>query len=230
VQPRANGTACDSGDICSIPDTCQSDVCIAGGGGDTDGDRICNADDNCPLVPNVDQDDTNGDGIGDLCDPTFAASTWTVRQVRLRANRSTISGRENGTILVRGTLDANAPFGGFADALDAGGANIRVSGAGSVSESFSFGGAECAQAPTVFGPRVLCAGKAGTVTVRRASFRPTRTPNVYDVTLSASRRTFAGPLTSAAVDVIITIGGVDRRDDAQRCTVSGRSQQMASCR
>ncbi len=37
-------------------------------GGDTDGDGVCDAVDNCPLVANPDQADQDGDGIGDACD------------------------------------------------------------------------------------------------------------------------------------------------------------------
>ncbi|KAI6780273.1 uncharacterized protein J7T54_003052 [Emericellopsis cladophorae] len=37
-------------------------------GGDTDGDGICDSDDNCPDVANPAQLDTDGDGIGDPCD------------------------------------------------------------------------------------------------------------------------------------------------------------------
>jgi hypothetical protein len=36
---------------------------------DTDGDGIADATDNCTLLANADQRDTNGDGFGNLCDP-----------------------------------------------------------------------------------------------------------------------------------------------------------------
>ena len=44
-----------------------SDPC-ADLGGDTDGDGVCNANDNCPDVTNPDQADADGDSVGDVCD------------------------------------------------------------------------------------------------------------------------------------------------------------------
>jgi hypothetical protein len=41
---------------CGVPDT------------DTDGDGVADCVDNCPFVPNPDQFDSNGDGLGDACD------------------------------------------------------------------------------------------------------------------------------------------------------------------
>jgi hypothetical protein len=44
-------------------------------GDETDGDGIRNLSDNCPGTPNADQTDSDRNGIGDACGPTFAAGS-----------------------------------------------------------------------------------------------------------------------------------------------------------
>jgi hypothetical protein len=60
----AVGTACMATGI-DAPD----DTMFDGPVGDRDGDTITDARDNCPNMPNVDQDNEDGDVFGDVCDP-----------------------------------------------------------------------------------------------------------------------------------------------------------------
>jgi hypothetical protein len=66
---------CGAGGICCT-DTTDSDsdgfgddcdFCRGKGQFDSDGDGICDGEDNCPSVPNPGRKDSNGDGIGDAC-------------------------------------------------------------------------------------------------------------------------------------------------------------------
>lgn len=70
---------CGDVDICALgddgvdtdgdtaPDAC--DVCPLDAANDNDGDGICEADDNCDGHVNPSQQDTDGDGVGDACEP-----------------------------------------------------------------------------------------------------------------------------------------------------------------
>ena len=57
-------------------------------GGDSDGDGVCDAVDNCSLVANADQRDSDGDGIGNRCDADFDNNgvVNTLDLIRLKAD------------------------------------------------------------------------------------------------------------------------------------------------
>lgn len=86
-------------------------------GRDGDGDRVIDARDNCPAVPNANQGDADGDAWGDACDcaPDDAGSfrePGEVERLRMLPDRTTLSwdpvdaGSETLYDVLRGSLDA----------------------------------------------------------------------------------------------------------------------------
>jgi len=73
-QVGTDGAYCFKEIEVSVSSTGAVTIC-EGLGGDTDGDGICDAEDNCPTISNTDQADNDDDGIGNLCDDTPDGAT-----------------------------------------------------------------------------------------------------------------------------------------------------------
>src|SRR6185369_13876108 len=61
---------------------------------DNDGDGVANLLDNCPLIPNPNQQDTDGDGVGDVCsqqDPTAKINALIDRLNQNQINRGILN-------------------------------------------------------------------------------------------------------------------------------------------
>jgi hypothetical protein len=195
-----DGTPCGSasGVTCSEPDTCQDGVCTAAGGGDTDGDGICNADDDCPTVANPSQRDLDGDGIGDLCDPDDAPLA--VRQARLK--KSGGANAHNGGVLVRGTFTVPPP-----DAFTAAaGVTARVQDGLGMDLVLAWSAPECT---TSRRGRIVC--RKASDRASQAKFVPLRsTPHVYKMSLRMAHMVMPGPFASPVTLTLTDDAAIDR--------------------
>ncbi len=70
---KADGGPCDDGDACSEADACSAGQCRGRVLPDGDGDGFCDAVDLCPGISDPAQGDTDGDGVGDVCQCTSPA-------------------------------------------------------------------------------------------------------------------------------------------------------------
>jgi Tol biopolymer transport system component len=75
---------------------------------DDDNDGVPDATDNCPLVPNPDQADADGDHIGDVCDPTPGTQPRIVFESLRNRNLDIYSMNADGTNQTRLTTNAAA--------------------------------------------------------------------------------------------------------------------------
>jgi len=202
---------CDDGVQCSQSDTCQAGVCVPGGGGDTDGDGICNLDDNCPTVANPLQQDLDGDHQGDECD----AHDVELNPVIARLRRSINAIRPNGAILSAGDFLRLAPEG----PLTIGdGFVVRIQDQVSLDVAFSFAPSECV---TNSKNRIKCKNASNTQQIQLQPVSGTGQQD-YRYTVKFSKLALTGPFFMP-VRVTITNGpatlvqGIDRVGDILDC-------------
>lgn len=76
--------------------------CSANPAADGDGDGICDLVDNCPLIGNPTQDDSNDDGIGDACNsaPTFTSAAVTAATQDAAYTYAVTTADADGNVLV----------------------------------------------------------------------------------------------------------------------------------
>lgn len=180
---------------------------------DTDGDGIVDASDNCPNDFNPAQSDGNHNATGDMCD-TGTPAPLTLSRVHLKT-------APHGSLSVRAKLDGTEWI-SLPDAF-AGGLTVGVIGVGlPAPEVLSFPGTRCVALSL---SRITCVGTRA----ETARFSKLRKGNIFNVTLAAKNRTFSPPLTNSGVQVVLSTGGLDRRDTTTSCKVP-RSAKSATCR
>lgn len=90
--PRGGDNVCNSysnfGQNSNFSYVAPTDPVTCDPSGDFDGDGVANNVDNCPANSNVDQADTNGDGIGNVCSRSLAAVPWGGNEAKSHATRS----------------------------------------------------------------------------------------------------------------------------------------------
>jgi hypothetical protein len=224
--PAPDGAQCDAGTTitCTLIDTCQGGVCTPGGGGDTDGDDVCEAEDNCPGLANPGQEDFDEDDVGNICDA--ADGSMEVVQAKLKFDKSQPGRRPNGRIVLKSEFLTDPPL----DVFDpTPGLLLRVQDSLGLDELFAWLPGECVI-------RTNQAGEVRAVKCRsadnryKAKLNPHRQfPAIVRVRIILKQLPkevvpgpFFGPVTvtlAAAPPVLTT--GVDRVGDIVDCQQVG---------
>ncbi len=189
VVPRPNGFSCTTPPSCSVPDSCQTGVCTVGpGGGDTDADTVCDADDNCVNDANTNQADLDNDGSGDVCDPQ--EGTLNVTKLKLKHANNLV--KPTGSVTVKGDFIAAVPdpFGAASEVT------LRVDDATTFSTLHTWPAAECIIKPG----RLKCTSADRKFKAKFKTFRGR--PTTWSMTVTFRKQaidvsqTFSGPVTA----------------------------------
>jgi hypothetical protein len=199
---RAQGVCKEQAD-CPSGSTCTQDLLVATDR-DSDGDEIPDRFDNCPDVPNVAQEDSNENGIGDACDlaPTPSSTptstpTWTVTPTGTVTATGTRTATVTTTSTRTATGTATATGTSTATAMATSTHTATATGTGTATAS-----ATSTRTPT---GTVTTTGTTTATATTTSTAAPTSTPDMCGAALSGCR--------SAAKSMLIlgrTGGSTDR--------------------
>lgn len=206
---------CDDGDSCSVADTCVSGACVPGGGGDVDGDGVCELDDTCPGVSNPSQIDLDGDGLGNACDDTDAPLNVIVFKIQGRRNPT----NPNGRMFVKGDFIVLPPD----DQLSlTDGLALRVHDQLGLDATFTWLASEC---QTTGAGAIKC---KDATRKRKAIIKPLEAdPRIYRYAFRLKRLDVTGPFLDPVIVTITTgpatlVVGTDRVGDITDCATTNR--------
>lgn len=208
-EPKPDGTDCNTGqDICTDPDSCQLGSCVNdGGGGDTDGDTICDADDNCPADPNTTQANLDIDGLGDVCDPNDGSLNVTLVRLRQQPNVG------NGTVNIKGDFLTEPP----ADIFTANNPSItlRVEDSLNLAQTRTWPPLPCLVNSS---GRVKCTSPDG---LSKAQFRPfPKQPSVFRFRAKFKKLALNGPFAGPVTVTLTYNGAIDRVGTISDCAAT----------
>ncbi len=180
--------------------------------GDGDGDGVCDVPDDCPTVPNADQQDLDGDGLGDRCD--LVDTVLNVVTARLRRDSSATS--HNGAIVLRGDFTVAAP----AEApTAAAGIALRVRDDLAMTAQATWSSAECGTKPS---GAIDCRSADRSARLR---IRPLA-PGTHRWAARLRRLAIVPPFDGPVVVTIAYGAGIDRAGDVGGC---GRTKSGLKC-
>lgn len=145
-----------------------------------------------------------------------------LRRALLRAATSAV--QHNAAIEIKAVVNLTGATDALLADVDAGGLRVTLAGAGGVEQLLSWRAEDC----VIRGTQLACRSRA-----QSAVLRPTRGGGAsYELTIRASRLTFAPPLAVEPISVALSTATVDRTDtigDAVPCLLRGGRAQILLC-